>query len=256
MIRMIEAKPAVEWPPPEKIPEHLRDEFTQYGRLPIYETQIKAERYFGTTSKQAVWTPRNMRHLIKQHRRGARMGAYGLYEENSLRDAARKYHIAGTDGAVIGSESPWVEAILFAAGAKSVTTIEYGTISSSIPNHNAFTPIEFGAAYRQNPIQFDFVASVSSLEHSGLGRYGDPLNPWGDIDASEEIYCMLKPGGLFFISLPYARKSELVWNIGRIYGPERMELFGAGYEQVDYIGRPWDGQGVFVLRRPHTDCFG
>ena len=28
--------------------------------------------------------------------------------------------------------------------------------------------------------RFDAMASYSSLEHSGLGRYGDALNPWGD----------------------------------------------------------------------------
>ncbi len=29
--------------------------------------------------------------------------------------------------------------------------------------------------------KFDIMVSFSSLEHSGLGRYGDELNPWGDL---------------------------------------------------------------------------
>lgn len=45
--------------------------------------------------------------------------------------------------------------------------------------------------------------SYSSLEHSGLGRYGDELNPDGDIEAAEEVWCMLKKGGYFIIGLPY-----------------------------------------------------
>ena len=32
--------------------------------------------------------------------------------------------------------------------------------------------------------QYDCVASFSSVEHSGLGRYGDELNPFGDLQAS------------------------------------------------------------------------
>ncbi|KAJ1487113.1 hypothetical protein T484DRAFT_1787720 [Baffinella frigidus] len=28
---------------------------------------------------------------------------------------------------------------------------------------------------------FDAVVSFSSVEHTGLGRYGDALNPWGDL---------------------------------------------------------------------------
>jgi hypothetical protein len=152
---------------------------------------------------------------------------------------------------VIGSESPWVEAILFANGAHNITTIEYGTILSYVPNHRAFTPSDFGRTYLEKHVQFDFVASVSSLEHSGLGRYGDSLNPSGDIDAAEEVYCMLRPGGLFFISLPYARHSEIVWNAHRIYGPERMQVFAAAYTQLDYFGILWKGQGVFVLQKPN-----
>jgi hypothetical protein len=141
-----------------------------------------------------------MRRLITRHRKGTRIGNYGSYEENALRDASWKYAITGKNGAVIGSESPWVEAILFVNGASNITTIEYGTIRSYIPHHHAFTPADFGRGYLDKPVQSDFVASVSSLEHSGLGRYGDSLNPSGDIDAAEEVYCMLKRGGLFLVS--------------------------------------------------------
>jgi hypothetical protein len=203
-----------------------------------------------------VWTTEQMAELITRHKRGSRIGAYGLYEERSLRNAVRAYSIAGKDGAVIGSAFPWVEAILFAHGAHNLTTIEYGTIVSHVPNHRAFTPIEFGISFLDRPIQFDFVASISSLEHSGLGRYGDALNPRGDIDAAEEVYCMLKPGGLFFIGLPYRSHSELVWNAHRIYGPERMTLFAAGYNQLEYFGRLWQGQGVFVLQKPQEEVCG
>ena len=48
---------------------------------------------------------------------------------------------------------------------------------------------------------FDFGISYSSLEHAGLGRYGDPLNAVGDLQAMSRISCMLKPGGLFFLDV-------------------------------------------------------
>jgi hypothetical protein len=32
--------------------------------------------------------------------------------------------------------------------------------------------------------KFDAVVSFSSIEHSGLGRYGDGLNPWADLVAT------------------------------------------------------------------------
>jgi hypothetical protein len=250
MKRMMSAKPATEWPPPREIPVLLRDEFTQYGQLPGKSRMYIARRFAGTTAFTAVWETEQMIQLITRHKKGQRIGGYGLYEENSLKAACHKYSIQGKDGAVIGSETPWVEAIIFSGGANNITTIEYGTILTHIPHHRAFTPADFANFYLVSPIQFDFVISISSLEHSGLGRYGDSLNPRGDIDASEEVYCMLKPGGLFFIGLAYAHHSDIVWNAHRLYGPERMALFAAGYKQVDYLGKLWEGQGAFVLQRP------
>ena len=35
---------------------------------------------------------------------------------------------------------------------------------------------------------FDAVVTFSSIEHSGLGRYGDSLNPWGDLIASAQAW--------------------------------------------------------------------
>jgi hypothetical protein len=63
------------------------------------------------------------------------LSGYGLYEENALKAACTKYSILGRDGPVIGSEFPWVESILFAHGARNITTIEYGTIESHVHNH-------------------------------------------------------------------------------------------------------------------------
>jgi hypothetical protein len=33
------------------------------------------------------------------------------------------------------------------------------------------------------------------VEHSGLGRYGDALNPWGDIIAIAKAWCVTKVNG-------------------------------------------------------------
>ena len=33
-----------------------------------------------------------------------------------------------------------------------------------------------------------------SLEHSGLGRYGDPFNVFGDMFEMAKLSCLVKPG--------------------------------------------------------------
>ena len=50
----------------------------------------------------------------------------------------------------------------------------------------------------------DFVFSYSSLEHDGLGRYGDPINPFADLESVGRVWCMLKDGGMFLLGLPMA----------------------------------------------------
>ena len=40
------------------------------------------------------------------------------------------------------------------------------------------------------------------MEHSGLGRYGDSLNPWGDLITMAQAWCLLKPGARALVGLP------------------------------------------------------
>ena len=70
----------------------------------------------------------------------------------------------------------------------------------------------------------DVIITFSSVEHSGLGRYGDPLNPDGDIETMNSIYNNLKKDGLLIWGAPVCEKDGLVWNKHRIYGPKRLLL--------------------------------
>jgi hypothetical protein len=37
------------------------------------------------------------------------------------------------------------------------------------------------------------------VEHDGLGRYGDPINPFGDLESIARARCLLKHGGILFL---------------------------------------------------------
>lgn len=82
-------------------------------------------------------------------------------------------------------------------------------------------------ANRKQIEQFDNSASFSSIEHSGLGRYGEPLSADGDIDAVKQVHCMLKPNGLFFLGLPTSPddSSYIEFNAYRVYGSKRLVYF-------------------------------
>ena len=96
-----------------------------------------------------------------------------------------------------------MEAICLFLGAKQVTTLEYGTIHSEHPQITTETPDTFRAKYLNGTLeQFDGVVTHSSLEHSGLGRYGDALNPWGDILAIARAWCVTKPKAWIWMGVP------------------------------------------------------
>lgn len=64
------------------------------------------------------------------------------------------------------------------------------------------------------------------IEHVGLGRYGDPLDPEGDLKAMAELKRVLAPGGSLLFVVPLGRP-RIMFNAHRIYSyAQIMEYFG------------------------------
>jgi SAM-dependent methyltransferase len=82
----------------------------------------------------------------------------------------------------------------------------------------------------QLPFPDDSVESISSLcviEHIGLGRYGDPLDPAGTLKAARELSRVLAPGGNLYVSAPCGR-SYIAFNAHRSFDKEEfISLFPA-----------------------------
>jgi SAM-dependent methyltransferase len=90
-------------------------------------------------------------------------------------------------------------------------------------------------------------ASVHSLsclhviEHIGLGRYGDPLDPTGSEKAAREIVRVLAPGGHALVSMPIGR-ARVQFNSQRVFDPARVpDLFDglvlSAFAMVEASGR-------------------
>lgn len=79
----------------------------------------------------------------------------------------------------------------------------YGLDVGSYPGAETFTFVQgdIGEMPFDNDY-FDIVTAVSTIEHIGLGRYGDPIAPEGDKEALEEIKRVLKPGGQLIATIP------------------------------------------------------
>ena len=82
---------------------------------------------------------------------------------------------------------------------------------------------------------YDCIVTYSSTEHSGLGRYGDPLDPNGDITSMDDIHNNLNENGLLIWGGPVG-SDTLVWNAHRIYGKIRLPLLFSKFEELQWIG--------------------
>lgn len=65
----------------------------------------------------------------------------------------------------------------------------------------------------------DSISCLHALEHFGLGRYGDPLDPLGHIKGFRNIIRMLRPGGMFYVSFPIGLADEVHFNAHRVFSP-------------------------------------
>ena len=96
------------------------------------------------------------------------------------------------------------------------------------------------------PFANDSVRSLSCMhvvEHVGLGRYGDPLNPMGDIAAMNELKRVLAINGDLLFVVPVG-KPKVMFNAHRIYSYEQIVGQFSGLELVQFAlisEKPEDG---------------
>jgi SAM-dependent methyltransferase len=95
------------------------------------------------------------------------------------------------------------------------------------------TGFESGAAdLLKLPFPDGSINSLSCMhvvEHVGLGRYGDPLDPNGDLKAISELQRVLAPGGNLFFVVPVGRP-KVMFNAHRIYAHDQIREYFSGLE--------------------------
>ena len=230
--------------PPRHIPWNLLKSYTLGGRIPLgYRYLNDAQQ----SNEPRIYT----KEMIESHIRRIQAKDTFYYGETDafLYQALDRFSIRGKRVAVLGSVRPLYESMCLFYGAEP-TTIEYNRIISEDPRLKTITVSDF----KKSPAQFDAAFSISSFEHDGLGRYGDPLDPQGDLIAMRNVKGMLKPDGLLFLAVPIG-KDRLVWNAHRIYGDIRLPLLLKEWTLLDSFGfsddlKKQEGyqQPVFVLR--------
>lgn len=80
---------------------------------------------------------------------------------------------------------------------------------------------------------FDAIISLSSIEHFGLGRYGDEIDLEADKKAFEQFKRLLKPGGLlFFTTTIKLGEPEICFNAHKTYQYGNIQEMCSGLQMV------------------------
>jgi SAM-dependent methyltransferase len=213
---------------PEKIPDELLSDYLMGGTIALrhqYIDQASDDKQEELVNEH--YTPEAFSQLVEKARR-RESNHYGLTDQwlyKALDD------IRGKDlrCLVVGSTIPWYEAILVSYGFKDIIISEYAERPNFTDKCRYIYP------YELEDESYDLAISISSHEHCGLGRYGDPLDPNGDLLAIAELKGVLKKKGILMLAVPVGMDT-LVWNAHRIYGRKRLPQLIEGWNLVDFIG--------------------
>ena len=76
----------------------------------------------------------------------------------------------------------------------------------------------------------DSLSCLHTIEHFGLGRYGDSIDPKGHLKGLEQLKRMVKPGGRLYLSTPIGPQ-RVEFNAHRIFAAQTVVgWFGTGWE--------------------------
>lgn len=111
------------------------------------------------------------------------------------------------------------------------------------------------------PFEDNSVGSLSCLhviEHIGLGRYGDPIDPEGSRKAAAELQRIVSSGGELFLSLPIGRE-RICFNAHRVHAPNSVlgmlsQLKLVEFSYVDDNGQFQEAQSVHSANQLEYGC--
>lgn len=105
------------------------------------------------------------------------------------------------------------------------------------PAHLSLNNLELGHADLKNLFfESNSIPSLScmhTIEHIGLGRYGDELDPLGDVKSIAELKRVVKPNGNLLIVVPVG-KPKIAFNAHRIYSFEQILEYFSPFSLAEF----------------------
>jgi hypothetical protein len=198
----------------------------------LYQRQISAALDVEDIPLEFVWTRKMWEKIINFLQEDKPIGPTdypGCQHDIAL--AVKRWLPCIGRALVIGSVSPWIEAILYSQGCRDIVTLDLAKIHSQVEELKTVTYSE----WERVGSKADLIVSFSTVEHIGLGRYGDQQDEDADVNWMRYFALLnLKPNGVHLLGVPVGETS-VSSAAHRIYGPDRMKRMTEGWRFVEAI---------------------
>lgn len=135
--------------------------------------------------------------------------------------------------------------------------------------HDLMNPIS--SQSHPSTSKFDSISCLHAIEHFGLGRYGDPIDPSGWQRGLTNIVALLQTGGVLYLSTPIG-KERVQFNANWVFNPRSIlnlatklnldciglhricsgsqpEVVSISEEELSNLANAGDTLGLFVFRK-------
>jgi hypothetical protein len=125
----------------------------------------------------------------------------------------------------------------------SVTILDVRSLETKIPG----LKVLLGNAQQQligKVEKFESVSSLHSIEHFGLGRYGDEIDLLGHVNGLRNISECVDEGGILYVSFPIGQES-IEFNSQRVLDPMWPVRSLPEFDLEEFVLIPWRGSPKF-----------
>lgn len=105
------------------------------------------------------------------------------------------------------------------------------------------------------PFESNSIESIScmhTVEHVGLGRYGDPMDYDGDLKAISELKRVLAPNGTLLFVVPLGATDNIYFNAHRVYSKEHVLTLFKELELQEFTLIPEDEKDGGLVVNPNA----
>lgn len=177
----------------------------------------------------------------------------GTWCARKIFDNKPKNHVdIGSQAQMVGIISQFVSTTMVDIRPLTVTLPELKFVKGDITN----------LPFKDESI--DSLSSICVIEHIGLGRYGDTLDPQGTEKSAKELVRVLAKNGRLYITVPIDKENKTYFNAHRAFTPsyifslfkqltltEEKYIYGSNLEDK-YDPQKGFGTGLYVFIKKYN----